>query len=151
MTNYFDAEELLKARLRDKVSSVPNENILSACDISEVLNSTQVCPSISVIYRGDLVGSNDARGLFQTINQQWQIVVTTQNLSSAESSTGITSAGGIIGEMIEALLGHRLSGQGGRHDNLILVRAPDRPYYVEGFAYFSYMFSTGIQLKGIRE
>lgn len=150
MTNFFDAELLIKQRLADKVDSIPDGHILSACDIEAVKHSSHVRPSISVIYRGDKIVSVLPTGVSARVSQNWQIVVAAQNLASDGSGTGITDAGLIIQEMLEALMGYRLSGIGGKHGELMLVAAPDRPYYIEGFAYFSYMFSTEIHLTGTR-
>lgn len=147
--SYFSAEELIKQRLRDTVTLILDRNILSASDIQGVKSLTQSVPAIHISPYDDDVLTGDTgqsgSGSAQSINQQWLLTVAVRNVRSTSGEFRRDEAGEIVNEMLQSLQGYKLSDQ---HGNLKRRRAPVRTTYIDGFAYFPFLFETKLTIVG---
>lgn len=89
-SNYFALESTLKSRLAG-IDSI--QAIYTPFSVDDMLESTAVAPSISVIYVDDRVGESVGNGSASIVYQQWLIVLCVEDAGSQlEDTTQIRNA-----------------------------------------------------------
>ena len=89
-SNYFALESTLKSRLAG-IDSI--QAIYTPFSVDDMLESTAVAPSISVIYVDDRVGESAGNGSASIVYQQWLIVLCVEEAGSQlEDTTQIRNA-----------------------------------------------------------
>ena len=89
-SNYFALESTLKSRLAG-IDSI--QAIYTPFSVDDMLESTAVAPSISVIYVDDRVGESAGNGSASIVYQQWLIVLCVEDAGSQlEDTTQIRNA-----------------------------------------------------------
>ena len=145
--DYLAAEGLIKERLQDQVDQVPDQNVLSATDLDGVKEKQQATPALHVIYAGDKVqtgrSGSSRKGKSQIIDQYWQVTVAVRNVSDKSGEHAREDASPIILALLDALQGHKL---GQTYSELQRLNSPYKPTCRNGFAYFSFLFSTRMHL-----
>lgn len=117
--DFFAAEPPLLDRLRDKVAGA--RAVLSAADLEEVQEKSQITPAVHVVFHGfSLVGDE--------IEQTWLVVAVAKNLRQPTAAAGSaprinSEAGRLVAKIVNGLRGHTLF-QGGQCDPLMPVNAP---------------------------
>lgn len=137
ITNYFEAEEAIVARLKERVPEL--KDVLTPFSIGDMLESSQPSPTVHVIYGGDAFPANDAgKGEIRTVGQRWLIVLAVRSTKAQlQQTTEIRNiAGVLIPKILQALQGWtpvewmRPLGR---------VSSPAAGYS-SSFAYFPFMF-----------
>ncbi|MEG2267410.1 MAG: hypothetical protein RSC68_24165 [Acinetobacter sp.] len=89
-SNYFALESIIKGRLVG-IDSI--QAIYTPFSVDDMLESTAVAPSISVIYVDDRVGESAGNGSASIVYQQWLIVLCVEDAGSQlEDTTQIRNA-----------------------------------------------------------
>ena len=89
-SNYFALESIIKGRLQD-IESI--QAVYTPFSVDDMLESTAVAPSISVIYVDDRVGESAGNGSASIVYQQWLIVLCVEDAGSQlEDTTQIRNA-----------------------------------------------------------
>lgn len=89
-SNYFALESIIKGRLQD-IESI--QAVYTPFSVDDMLESTAVAPSISVIYVDDRVGESVGNGAASIVYQQWLIVLCVEDAGSQlEDTTQIRNA-----------------------------------------------------------
>ena len=89
-SNYFALESIIKGRLAG-IDSI--QAIYTPFSVDDMLESTAVAPSISVIYVDDRVGESAGNGSASIVYQQWLIVLCVEDAGSQlEDTTQIRNA-----------------------------------------------------------
>ena len=89
-SNYFALEPIIKAHLQD-IESI--QAVYTPFSVDDMLESTAVAPSISVIYVDDRVGESAGNGSASIVYQQWLIVLCVEEAGSQlEDTTQIRNA-----------------------------------------------------------
>ena len=89
-SNYFALESIIKGRLQD-IESI--HAVYTPFSVDDMLESTAVAPSISVIYVDDRVGESAGNGSASIVYQQWLIVLCVEDAGSQlEDTTQIRNA-----------------------------------------------------------
>ena len=89
-SNYFALEPIIKAHLQD-IESI--QAVYTLFSVDDMLESTAVTPSISVIYVDDRVGESAGNGSASIVYQQWLIVLCVEDAGSQlEDTTQIRNA-----------------------------------------------------------
>lgn len=89
-SNYFALEPIIKAHLQD-IESI--QAVYTPFSVDDMLESTAVAPSISVIYVDDRVGESAGNGSASIVYQQWLIVLCVEDAGSQlEDTTQIRNA-----------------------------------------------------------
>jgi hypothetical protein len=105
-TNYFEAEELIVARLRAEVLEL--KDILTPFSIADMLQANQNVPAAHIIYVGDnVVGEEAGKGARRVIDQRWMVVLAMRNAKAQLQNTSSVrqDAGLIIPKILNALSG----------------------------------------------
>jgi hypothetical protein len=149
LDNYLAAEELIKARLAEKLSEVPALNILSAADLDGVKEASQVTPAVHVMYFDDEVPGSDGdaalKSRHQKTQQLWAVILVVRNVRDKTGQASREDAGLLISTLLDTLQGWKPSAE---HGPLRRRKAPFRTTYRNGFAYFPFLFSTQIVTTG---
>lgn len=143
MTDYFEAETAIVARLKEQVTDVPDNHVFTPFGLDGMMENTQPSPALHVIYAGDVV-SNDSAGQRSRlmIGQRWLVVLAVRNpKAQLKDTTEIrTAAGLIVPKLLNALQGwapvewmRPLGRVGGPAAG-----------YSSAFAYFPFMFEGRI-------
>jgi len=148
MANHLAVEQLIKARLSEKMCLIDDSKILSARDLEGVQAKSQINPAIHVLYADDDVNVSDraGSGIAQSIKQLWRVVVVVRNVRDTTGESSRNDAGEIIDEVLKALQGWQPSAS---HSPLKRTKSPFRTTYRDGFAYFPFQFSTQMTVIGI--
>ena len=89
-SNYFALEPIIKAHLQD-IESI--QAVYTLFSVDDMLESTAVTPSISVIYVDDRVGESAGNGSASIVYQQWLVVLCVEEAGSQlEDTTQIRNA-----------------------------------------------------------
>ena len=89
-SNYFALESIIKGRLQD-IESI--QAVYTPFSVDDMLESTAVAPSISVIYVDDRVGESAGNGSASIVYQQWLVVLCVEDAGSQlEDTTQIRNA-----------------------------------------------------------
>lgn len=89
-SNYFALEPIIKAHLQD-IESI--QAVYTPFSVDDMLESTAVAPSISVIYVDDRVGESAGNGSASIVYQQWLVVLCVEDAGSQlEDTTQIRNA-----------------------------------------------------------
>lgn len=89
-SNYFALESIIKDRLQD-IESI--HAVYTPFSVDDMLESTAVAPSISVIYVDDRVGESAGNGSASIVYQQWLVVLCVEEAGSQlEDTTQIRNA-----------------------------------------------------------
>lgn len=89
-SNYFALESIIKGRLAG-IDSI--QAVYTPFSVDDMLESTAVAPSISVIYVDDRVGESAGNGSASIVYQQWLIVLCVEDAGSQlEDTTQIRNA-----------------------------------------------------------
>lgn len=144
--NYFDAENAIVERLRDRVDGI--QKIYTPFDLSGVIESSQASPSLHVVYSGDVItgvqvsGTSQTsvvgRGQGRTVDQRWLIVLAVRTAAAQLQQTSEIRklAGAKIPAILDAL-------QGWQPVEWMrpLSRVSGPPAgYSSSFAYFPFLF-----------
>ncbi|MCL7422521.1 MAG: hypothetical protein M8364_16645 [Methylobacter sp.] len=152
MDNYLAAEDLIKQRLIATVPAIPARNVLSAADLDGVKEAGQATPALHVIYFDDDVptkdGSSAGSGRDQITRQLWLVTLVVRNVRDKAGAGIRNDAGLVIGSVLSSLQGWQPSAE---HGPLQRRKSPYRPTYRNGFAYFTFLFSTQIFVKAVTE
>ena len=146
--SYFDAYDLIKARLDAVMTTVDTDNILTVTSLTNMKDYRHLMPCIQVYYNGHSVDDSaisKANSKKQLETQFWNIVIVTQKITDPKSTIGITTSSVIIDEVITALQGFELP-----HPYHQLKRTqPDfKPTLQDGFEYQSFQFTTRLTTQG---
>ena len=82
-SNYFALEPIIKAHLQD-IESI--QAVYTPFSVDDMLESTAVAPSISVIYVDDRVGESAGNGSASIVYQQWLIVLCVEEAGSQSTA-----------------------------------------------------------------
>lgn len=103
-SNYFALEPIIKAHLQD-IESI--QAVYTPFSVDDMLESTAVAPSISVIYVDDRVGESAGNGSASIVYQQWLVVLCVEEAGSQlEDTTQIRNeASPMILEILKRMQG----------------------------------------------
>ena len=103
-SNYFALEPIIKAHLQD-IESI--QAVYTPFSVDDMLESTAVAPSISVIYVDDRVGESAGNGSASIVYQQWLVVLCVEEAGSQlEDTTQIrNTASPMILEILKRMQG----------------------------------------------
>ena len=103
-SNYFALEPTLKSRLAG-IDSI--QAIYTPFSVDDMLESTAVAPSISVIYVDDRVGESAGNGTASIVYQQWLIVLCVEEAGSQLEDTTLirNAASPMIIEILKRMQG----------------------------------------------
>ena len=103
-SNYFALESIIKGRLQD-IESI--QAVYTPFSVDDMLESTAVAPSISIIYVDDRVGESAGNGSASIVYQQWLIVLCVEEAGSQlEDTTQIRNAASpMILEILKCMQG----------------------------------------------
>jgi len=147
MANHLEAEQLIKARLFARVPSIDSKHIFSAADLEGVKERSQATPALHLLYAGDnVIASSSGNGQAQEFEQLWNVVVVVRNVRDISGEATRLQSGEIIDSVLKALQGWNPSPA---HSKLKRKSSPYRPTYRNGFAYFSFQFSTQMNITGL--
>lgn len=148
MANYLAAGNLIQARFKDKLTSVPPLNIRQSISLEWVV-ANALDPSVNIIYHDDKVeideGGNNQRGKTQTVYQVWLILVTVSNSSDAGVAAE-ADAGVILSEVIAALQGYEIRKQ---LNPLYRIPCPYRKTEKDGYVHLPLMYATKVITTGV--
>lgn len=138
-SNYFALEPLIVEKLKEIEGILA---INTPFSVDDMLQITNVSPSLNVIYVGDQVGESVARGRAAPITQQWLIVLAIQDASSQleETSNIRKIADPLICELLDKMQGFNPNLTGYRPFER--VNAGVNVGSASGFAYFPYLFES---------
>lgn len=141
ITDYFEAEEAIIARLTDKVPGIVK--IYTPFDLQGVLESSQASPALHVVYAGDVVGGTGpgpqvGAGAGKIVDQRWLVVLAVRTAGAQlQDTTAIRKkAGVLVPRVLDALQGWQPV-QWMRP--LARVSGPSSGYS-SSFAYFPFLF-----------
>lgn len=138
MMNYFEVESHIVHHIKNNV-----DNLLAVdtpFDIDDMLDHSNVTPSVSVIYYGDRMGENGARGVLASQYQQWLVVL---KLHDPKAQAGNTNS---LRELANPFILQILDCMQGFDPQLKAYRQfkrADSPVGVgssSGFGYFPFLF-----------
>jgi len=145
LADYLAAEELIIARLTERVGSV--RAVLSAADLAGVQEAKQTTPALHVVYDGDRLGDSAGRGIANQVYQRWLVITAVRSARGQRTGAGAREAAGpIISAVLQALLGWAPSDE---HQPLVRTSAPRPHFSAGGFAYFPLAFETRIDTGGL--
>ncbi|WP_151834596.1 phage tail terminator protein [Acinetobacter junii] len=103
-SNYFALESIIKGRLAG-IDSI--QAIYTPFSVDDMLESTAVAPSISVIYVDDRVGESAGNGSASIVYQQWLIVLCVEDAGSQLEDTTLirNAASPMIIEILKRMQG----------------------------------------------
>ncbi len=146
---YLRAEQLIKQRLVDQVTEVPEHNILSAADLEGIKENSQPVPALHVVFFDDnpTANKNETVSIQQSTEQNWLITVAVRNVRDKSGESARDEAGLLINQVLQAL--------NGWHPDLGFMRmsrkkSPYRPTYRNGFFYFPMLFSVKMNTEGVK-
>jgi hypothetical protein len=134
--NYFDAEAAIVERLNDLLPEL--KAVLTPFSIGDMVEASQLSPTVHVIYGGDQVASTEGRGQKAMISQRWLIVLAVRapKAQLQQTSDIRVVAGDIIPNLLQALQGWQAIPQ---MRPLVRVNGPAAGYS-STFAYFPFLF-----------
>jgi len=103
-SNYFALESIIKAHLQD-IESI--QAVYTPFSVDDMLESTAVAPSISVIYVDDRVRESAGNGSASIVYQQWLIVLCVEEAGSQLEDTTLirNAASPMIQEILKRMQG----------------------------------------------
>jgi len=103
-SNYFALESIIKGRLQD-IESI--QAVYTPFSVDDMLESTAVAPSISIIYVDDRVGESAGNGTASVVYQQWLIVLCVEEAGSQLEDTTLirNAASPMILEILKRMQG----------------------------------------------
>ncbi len=136
--NYFEVEPCIVTHITACVDNLVAVD--TPFDIDDMLDNSNVTPSVSVIYYGDRIGENGARGVLNSQYQQWLVVL---KLNDPQAQAGNTNslrklANPFILQILECMQGFDPKIDKFRH-----FKRADSPVGVgssSGFGYFPFLF-----------
>lgn len=140
MEDFLSLEGLIRDRLQERVTGL--RKVYSVDDLQGAQEQAQRTPAAHILYTGATpVQERGDRAAVQ-VEQTWTLIVAVRYVR--DTSGARSDAGGILQSVLEALQGWRPSDE---HSPLSMTRAPLRPDYGGGFAYFPVAFSTRVTIK----
>lgn len=143
VTNYLALGDLIVNKLRSSVTSI--EYIESAIDLSTILNSTIVTPSLYVYYVSDDLGSYAGKGVTYEIKQTWAVVIVIKNLS--DQSYRLAELGELVHEVLINLYGWLPTDT--KYGPLYREASPSPATSDGGYVYFPLHFSSRFLTQGL--
>lgn len=145
MNSVYEAEQLIIARIREKVPGLAEVGT-----VSRYLSYGEVIPTPSAWVRpgqADAIGDpND--GDIQQENQTWQIAICVTHVDDVAQDDYLTStktAGELLYLLMQALVGWRPAAG----FKSFAYRGRMDPYFEPGYAEFPALFETGFLITGI--
>ena len=138
-----DIESALVELLKN---ALPNVHILTATDLSDIVEDNQPAPAVHVIYNGFRVIETRPDGKAATIEQNWLTVVAIRNVRNRGSGASARQdAIALTGSVAAALMGIKLKGS----NRPLVIETPPRPGGQNGFSYtpLSWSVETNLQAK----
>lgn len=130
--NYLAFGELLRERLREKVTSA--KAVKTASEIAGLNEKAIVSPTLFVLYMGDAPADTDDDWDARITTQRWLVVVAVRNRRDQAGGEGVQDeAGPVIGEVINAL---RDWHPGGDFRRPRRIAAPAPGWTPGGFGYY---------------
>lgn len=142
MASFLAAEHLIAERL---AALLPDDvHVLTAADLDGAAQGSHPTPAVFVVYDGYTAGDSTPTGSQQKLAQRWVVISAARHVGQARSGQAARQeAGQLVGQVIGALQGHRLSPD---HSILQMANAP-RPIYRHGLAYLFTAWDTTIVTK----
>lgn len=139
---YFAVEPILKAHL---AQAMPDLNaIYTPFNIEDMLQITNVSPSVSIIYYDDRIGDNAGHGRITSMYQQWLLTLCVNNAQAQLQQTQAIrgQADPFIIQLLDAMQGFDPHIQGYRPFKR--TNSPVRVGSRSGFVFFPFLFETQI-------
>lgn len=140
MTDFLAVEDLIRQRLAERVPGI--RKIYSVDDLQGAQEQAQRTPAAHILYSGATPAQERKDQAAVNIEQTWTVVIAVRHIR--DTSGARSEAGEIIQATLEALQGWRPSEQ---HSPMSMTRAPLRPDYGNGYAYFPVAFTTRITIN----
>lgn len=105
--NYFAMEPVIVARLKSEIPEL--EEVYTPFSVDDMLQLTNVSPSVSIIYVGDRVGDSAGAGKASQVYQQWLMVLSINDATAQLEQTNSirASAAPLIFKLLKAFQGYR--------------------------------------------
>ena len=103
-SNYFALEPIIKEHLQD-IDSI--QAVYTPFSVDDMLESTAVAPSISIIYVDDRIGESAGNGAASVVYQQWLVVLCVEEAGSQLEDTTLirNAASPMILEILKRMQG----------------------------------------------
>jgi len=140
MDDFLSLEGLLRDRLQEQVPGL--RKVYSVDDLQGAQEQAQRTPAAHILYTGATPVQERGDQAVVQVEQTWTIIIAVRYVR--DTSGARSDAGGILQAVLEALQGWRPSPE---HSPLSMTRAPLRPDYGNGFAYFPVAFNARITIR----
>lgn len=137
MTDFLVLEDLIRQRLEDRVTAI--RKIYSVDDLQGAQEQAQRTPAAHILYTGATPVNERGDQAAVQVEQTWTVIIAVRYVR--DTSGARSEAGEILQATIEALQGWKPSNQ---HAPMSMTRAPLRPDYGNGYAYFPTAFTTRV-------
>lgn len=145
--NFLALEPLLIVRLRSRIPAA--RAVLSAADLADVRQATQVTPALHVLYGGYRPVEAAGRGAVVRLVQTWYVVAVVRNVAQGDAAQRVREdACALLDPVLAALIGWAPEHGGAHIGPLQLVAAP-APLIEAGYGYFPLAFTAELHLQGV--
>lgn len=128
----LEAGPLIVARLEERLAAItPRPRVLTAADLSGVVESKQPSPAVHVVFGGHKVDAVHGTGRITEMTLTWLTVVAIRNARPRSDEMHV-DAGVLMDAVYEALAGWRIG------DNLghLVAVTPPKAGHSAGFGYY---------------
>lgn len=109
LDDYFGAEPLIVARLKEKLGTlVPDNHYFTPFSLGDMVEGSQPSPAVHVIYAGDVVTADNAgQRTKQFVGQRWLVILAVRSAKAQLTDTSDirAKAGVIVPALLDALQG----------------------------------------------